>query len=254
MKILKINLLLVFSFLILSCGEDAFITPSSFSADVDENPASGVKIGSVSVDSNIDDLTYSLSNENLPGAITIDSNGDILVGDAALFDFETNTIVRANYTVSGDDVESTSDITINILDVDETVDPSFTIWSGEKITFTKEDGADSSQAANQDKITDNVIITRDNNGGQIYNVALEALSTKETSPAGTEWAEGTTANLSSLTFGFFRDLGQPKQNEGKDLVLHLIEDDIYIDIKFISWSGGNNSNLGGFSYERSTAN
>jgi len=47
MKILKINLLFVFSFLILSCGEDAFITPSSFSADVDENPASGVKIGSV---------------------------------------------------------------------------------------------------------------------------------------------------------------------------------------------------------------
>ena len=254
MRILKINLLLAFSMLILSCGEDAFITPSSFSADVDENPAAGVKIGTVDVDSNADQLTYSLSNENVPGAITIDSNGDILVGDASLFDFETNTTITADYSVSGDDVEGSSDITINVVDVDESVVPSFTVWSGQKIVFTKEDGVDPTQAANQDKITDNVIITRDNDGGQIYNVAVEAMSIKETSPAGTEWAEGTTANLSSLNFGFFRDLGQPKQNEGKDLVLHLIEDDIYIDIKFISWSGGNNSNLGGFSYERSTAN
>jgi hypothetical protein len=36
---------------------------------------------------------------------------------------------------------------------------------------------------------------------------------------------------------------------GKDAVLHLIADDIYLDIKFLSWTAGGG---GGFSYERST--
>ena len=33
-------------------------------------------------------------------------------------------------------------------------------------------------------------------------------------------------------------------------MLHLITDDIYIDVSFISWTNGGNG--GGFSYERST--
>ena len=35
------------------------------------------------------------------------------------------------------------------------------------------------------------------------------------------------------------------------MVVHLISDDIYIDIKITSWESGSNSG-GGFSYERST--
>jgi len=35
------------------------------------------------------------------------------------------------------------------------------------------------------------------------------------------------------------------------MVVHLISDDIYIDIKITSWEAGSNSG-GGFSYERST--
>ena len=42
---------------------------------------------------------------------------------------------------------------------------------------------------------------------------------------------------------------QPKNIVGKDLVLHLIEEDIYLSVKFKSWSQGKK---GGFSYERST--
>src|SRR6185369_5768090 len=47
-----------------------------------------------------------------------------------------------------------------------------------------------------------------------------------------------------------RTLGNPPGTVGQDAVLHLKTDDIYIDIKFLSWSvriGG------GFSYSRSTA-
>ena len=39
------------------------------------------------------------------------------------------------------------------------------------------------------------------------------------------------------------------------MVLHLITDYIYIDLKFISWQAGNvGTGDGGFSYERSTMN
>jgi hypothetical protein len=40
-----------------------------------------------------------------------------------------------------------------------------TVWSGERITFTKADGADPTAPENQDGITENVWITRGNDGG-----------------------------------------------------------------------------------------
>ena len=46
------------------------------------------------------------------------------------------------------------------------------IWSGPMVQFSKEDGSDSSQESNQDRITSNVWITR-GNGGQIFNIAKE---------------------------------------------------------------------------------
>ena len=42
---------------------------------------------------------------------------------------------------------------------------------------------------------------------------------------------------------------KPKDVIDKELVLHLLEDDIYLTVKFKSWSQGKK---GGFSYERST--
>lgn len=126
----------------------------------------------------------------------------------------------------------------------------FTVWQGATFNFTKADEADPSIAANQDRITDNVWITRDNNGGQIYNAKTETSADKNASPKGTEWAIGTSANVANLKFGPFRSIvGQPKDIVGQNLVLHLITDDIYIDIKFTQWS---TNKKGGFSYERSS--
>jgi len=128
---------------------------------------------------------------------------------------------------------------------------SGTVWTGDLITFTKEDGADPTQEANQDRITDNVWITRGDEK-LIYN-AVTQTEANNTGPDDTEWAEGTTANVSSLSFSDFRDLGKPPTLVDKDLVLHLITDDIYIDIKFTSWAKGKEGGEGGFSYDRSTA-
>ena len=127
---------------------------------------------------------------------------------------------------------------------------SATTWNGEKVTFTKIDGADPTDEANQDRINAEVWITRGNNGGQIYNAKSETDSSKYSSPSGTEWSVGTTDDISSLVFNNFRTaVSKPKDVVGKDLVLHLIEDDIYLDIKFTSWSQGQK---GGFAYQRSS--
>ena len=124
-----------------------------------------------------------------------------------------------------------------------------TVWTGSPLTFEKADGADPNDEANQDRITDNVWITRGNNGGQIFNIKVESSSDKSDSPTDTEWALGKTDNIASLTFDKFRTTIKPKEIKGKDLVLHLISDDIYIDIKFDEWAEGKD---GGFKYTRST--
>lgn len=124
------------------------------------------------------------------------------------------------------------------------------IWTGALITFSKANGADPDAAANQDRITDKVWLTRGNNGGQIFNIQTESNYNKQSSPAGTAWAQGSIADVETLTFEPFRDaVGSPKNVVGRDLVLHLIEDNIYLSIKFTSWSQDKD---GGFAYERST--
>jgi len=125
----------------------------------------------------------------------------------------------------------------------------FVVYEGAKITFEKANGADATLEANQDRITDNVWITRGNTGGEIFNAKTESRSTKGSSPAGTEWAQGTTANIANLNFATFRTTVKPQDAVGKNLVLHLIAEDEYLDIKFTAWSSGKD---GGFAYERST--
>tara|TARA_B100000886_G_scaffold104163_1_gene69278 strand:- start:3458 stop:3943 length:486 start_codon:yes stop_codon:yes gene_type:complete len=133
------------------------------------------------------------------------------------------------------------------VDINET---SLKVWKGDLLTFEKADGADPDQASNQDRISDNVWITRGNDGGQIFNIAKENNADKNKSPIGTRWAVGSIDDIGSLSFDDFRSaVGQPKSIVGKNLVLHLQEDDIYCSVKFTSWSSGSK---GGFSYERTT--
>jgi uncharacterized protein (TIGR02145 family) len=133
-----------------------------------------------------------------------------------------------------------------------------TIWTGPMTTFTKSNDADWTLEANQDRITDNVWITRANNQS-IFNISdntdTSSGSCIGSSPHDTEWAFGTIADgINTLTFDTF--LGDSFANCGppsvvnQNAVLHLITDDIYIDIKFVFWTSGGNG--GGFSYMRST--
>lgn len=126
----------------------------------------------------------------------------------------------------------------------------FEIWTGERITFTKADGADPTLEENQDRITDSVWITRGNDGGQIFNIAERERYSKQESPVGTFWAVGTTDDLPDLQFSPFRPaVGSPKEIVGKDLVMFIEEEGVFVDVRFTSWSEGKR---GGFSYERTT--
>jgi hypothetical protein len=118
------------------------------------------------------------------------------------------------------------------------------------MTFTKVDNSDLTLEENQDRITDNVWITRANTQG-IFNIVTETGYTQELSPADTEWAFGTTADALILSYDPWEEaIGTPPEMMDLDMVVHLITDDIYIDIKFTSWTAGGNG--GGFTYERST--
>jgi glucose/arabinose dehydrogenase len=127
-----------------------------------------------------------------------------------------------------------------------------TIWTGPTTTFVNNAGSDPTQAANQDRMTPNVWITRGGSQG-IYNAKTESSYTHNFSPADTEWAYGTTAIYSTLTYQPWElwnggSNGGPPSTVGQNAVLHLISEDIYLDIKFTSWGGPG----GGFAYERST--
>ncbi len=134
------------------------------------------------------------------------------------------------------------------------------VWVGLDYTFTKAPNANWTWPQNQDRITDNVWITRGNNKG-IFNIAQEASyqgsSTSGPSPVDTEWAFGTTADLSDPappTFSTWaiRAGGSPTSLVGQNMIAHLITDDIFMDIKFLSWSSGFGGG-GGFSYIRAVA-
>ncbi len=128
---------------------------------------------------------------------------------------------------------------------------SQTIWNGPTMTFTKANGSNWNLESQQDRITDNVWLTRANNQG-IFNIATESGYTINSSPSDTEWAFGNTSDIGSLTFSNWQTTisSDPLSMIGQDMVVHLISEDIFIDIKFLTWTPGGTG--GGFSYERST--
>ncbi len=229
------------------------ITASNLTTSIPENPEAGASLGTIEASVNTGSLQYSLTSQSVAGAVDINAtSGEVTVADATLFDFETVQSLTANIRITSGSVSEDVIVTITLTDVDE-MDAGYTIWTGATLTFTKSSGGDPTLASQQDALTDNVKITRGNTGGQIYNIVTESGYDKESSPAGTEWSLGTVDDIDNLTFEPFRAAtgGKPKDVVGQNMVLHLITDDVYISIKFISWA---TKKAGGFAYERSTSN
>ncbi|MEL6535884.1 MAG: cadherin repeat domain-containing protein [Bacteroidota bacterium] len=234
--------------LTISLTDVANVSLDDFTASVAENPLLGQALGTVTAAGESSAFTFALSDQSPAGALAIDeTTGALSVANPALFVFADNPSITATVSASSQGTTAAASVTVTVTEVA----PTFNIWTGPTMTFTKAEEADPTLEANQDRLTNSVWITRGNDGGQIYNAVTESVADKDDSPADTEWAFGNTAEIATLTFGTFRGaLGKPKDIVGRDLVLHLISDDVYIDVKFTAWSA---SKKGGFTYERSTS-
>jgi len=128
-----------------------------------------------------------------------------------------------------------------------------TIWTGPPVTFTKLDNGDWQLPQNQDRLTSHVWITRKGTQG-IYNIQQETGYAHGVSPKGTAWAYGSAANWTSLTFQPWETWAahDPPLTVGRPAVMHLLAEDIYLDVKFLYWSSGHGDGGGGFSYVRSS--
>ena len=140
------------------------------------------------------------------------------------------------------------------------------VWSGLTKSFSKAGFADSTNPANWDQLTPNVALTRADTGG-IYNPLLESVYGLPASPAGTAWATDlnnpgktiSATNWADLNFDIWVDAygGQfqagnnvvPFADPPRDAVLYLIDEDIYLDIRFTEWGQGRGAG-GSFAYLR----
>ncbi|MEI6149325.1 MAG: immunoglobulin-like domain-containing protein, partial [bacterium] len=184
-----------------------------------------------------------------PGASAVDVDGNPLtVVTNGVVDTGTPGIYVISYSAT--DARGRCGIAKRYVDV---VTSMPKIWSGARKTFTKADYADWTLPENQDLVTTTVAITRQDDHG-LFNIINESEYASAT-PSDTEWAYGTTADLFSLSFTSWHDwarsLGDTTSIIGRDAVMHIISEDIYIDVKFTAWTS--NANGGGFSYERAQA-
>lgn len=137
--------------------------------------------------------------------------------------------------------EVTCDSTDDCGDIEVTLDPI-----GDFFFERTETGGE------EDCITDNVCITRADYDWGIHNSVSENSFNWFDSPADTEWYDGACGTDPTVhTYGNWMDVvgggWNPDGAVGNPMCMHLITDDIYIDIEFQSWDW-----MGAFSYYRST--
>jgi hypothetical protein len=135
-----------------------------------------------------------------------------------------------------------------------------TVWSGPITHFSRLE-ISPIPAANYDQLTGNVGLTRGTTGG-MFNVFQENLFNASQSPRGTAWATDlvgsngaktvAAANWQELEFTTWTTAygGSGLLNASilaKNAVVHLIQDDIYLDLRFTHFGPG-----GAFAYDRST--
>ena len=131
------------------------------------------------------------------------------------------------------------------------------------VNFEKENFADPMLEENQDRISENIWITRGDEEG-LFNAAKESVVESNVSPVGTLWAFGTLDDIPKLNFVPFRLLKKytASAHTMRRVILHLVEENEYIELVFTSWTSGNQTTInpetgevtsggGGFSYVRS---
>lgn len=134
-----------------------------------------------------------------------------------------------------------------------------TVWTGPAISFSKPSGADHTLPVNQDHLTANVALTRGNTQGMINILAESGYSIA--SPTDTLWATAlnnpgeSIAAINWAALDFTSWSAAYANSVGANIlnyiaVVHLVTDDVYLDLQFTSYQGGGSG--GAFAYRRST--
>ena len=156
--------------------------------NIDENSSNGTGVGSViASDADGDDLIFSINGGTGENTFNIDNDGNLAVSDNTKLDFETNTSLSLNISVSDGNASDNALITININDVLEDTD-------GDGVTDDKDncpntpageavdsDGcADSQKDGDNDGVTDDLDTCPDTPTGEAVDADGCADSQKDT--------------------------------------------------------------------------
>ncbi len=96
------------------------VTTSDETVTIDENPAQDFQITTVSGTTDLGSVSFSLVNESVSGAFSINqSSGALTVANASLFDFEVNPSLTATVNVTNASITQTAIITVNLNDIFE---------------------------------------------------------------------------------------------------------------------------------------
>ncbi|MFN4946468.1 MAG: hypothetical protein ACK5FG_07120 [Chryseotalea sp.] len=119
--------------LVIACDEEdapPVFQVKDFETTIEENPSNGFVIGKLEATTNKGTLTFTLTEESVPGALELDAaKAELKVKDKSKFDFETTTKLTAKVNVSNANVAKTINIVVNIKDVPEQVAPLETLIS-----------------------------------------------------------------------------------------------------------------------------
>jgi len=235
------------------------IVTEQYNISMTENPQVGSIVATIEATSE-SILEYEFLGNS--GGFLIDpASGTITVDNYKYpqFDYETDTTLGSRgyllvVQVSSEERIKTVEVQVNLAD-------TTILWTGPDLTFTKSDSADWTQEGNQDRITDNVWLTRAHNKG-LFNIAIEEEAEGEcnsTTPSNTLWANNltgetslTTESIANMDFDLFVEYSfcYPLGRINQPSILMIPEQDIFMNITITQWTSG--AKGGGFSYTRST--
>ena len=99
------------------------LTANDFTGTVDENSANGTVIGMIdaSITSGSGTIVYSVVNQSVDGAVSINANGQIAVANQSVFDYEAQTQITGTYRAAVGNIGDNASFTITINNLDEHV-------------------------------------------------------------------------------------------------------------------------------------
>ena len=161
--------------------------------------------------------------------------------------------------ITAHDIQASDGNTLTITaggDIIVVPNKKFEVDTSTDVLFEKDDDAGTTGSA-VDYITSKVALARDDAANPIFNSVFETFDSDTDGPKGTLWAIGTIAG-GGLSWDTFKStlggsVGSNILDSGYNpMVMHLTDEDLYVDVEFTSWTTGGNG--GGFAYTRSAVN